>query len=160
MSEPVEENMMDEEVLLKAVDLTKTYAGKVAALNQVSLRIHSGEFLSVIGPSGSGKSTLLNLLGALDRPTSGEIYFSGEKLSGIRDLDLFRNRMVGFVFQMHNLIPTLSARENIEVPMLVSSSPRRKWRERAIALLEMVGLADWANHLPASLSGGQRQRVP
>ncbi|MBN1452891.1 MAG: ABC transporter ATP-binding protein [Anaerolineales bacterium] len=145
--------------MLKTVDLTKIYAGEVMALDGVNLSVREGEFLSVMGPSGSGKSTLLHLLGALDRPTSGEIVFAGKKLSEVRDLDHFRSRMVGFIFQMHNLIPTLTARENIEIPMRAAPASHHERRKKIEALLELVGMADRANHLPSRLSGGQRQRV-
>lgn len=112
-----------------------------------------------MGPSGSGKSTLLHILGALDRPTSGEVWVDGKNLATVRDLDTFRARTVGFVFQMHNLIPTLTARENVEVPMMGQPVGRRERRRRAEELLERVGLAGRRNHLPAQLSGGERQRV-
>lgn len=134
--------------------LTKLYDGTVRALDGVNLSVEQGELLAVMGPSGSGKSTLLHLLGALDRPTSGEVYVAGQRLAEIRDVDAFRSRTVGFVFQLHNLIPTLTARENVEVPML-----GRRRQSRAQALLELLGLADRANHRPAKLSGGERQRV-
>jgi ABC-type lipoprotein export system ATPase subunit len=142
------------DVIVRTEDLTKVYNGRVRALDGVNLTVREREFLSVMGPSGSGKSTLLHLLGALDRPTAGEVHVAGERLSGVRDLDRFRSRTVGFVFQLHNLIPTLTARENVEVPM-----PRKARQERAQALLDLVGLADRADHLPGRLSGGERQRV-
>lgn len=151
--------MESQELLIRTEDLTKIYNGEVMALEDVNLSVQAGEFLAVMGPSGSGKSTLLNLLGALDRPTSGEVYFAGERLSQVGDLDHFRSRMVGFVFQMHNLIPTLNSRENVEVPMRATSVSRRERRSRAYDVLDLVGLADRAGHLPAQLSGGQRQRV-
>jgi ABC-type lipoprotein export system ATPase subunit len=151
--------MVKKNVLIETVNLTKIYNGDVMALAEVNLSVSEGEFLTVMGPSGSGKSTLLNLLGALDRPTSGEVVYAGERLSQVRDLDRFRARMVGFVFQMHNLLPTMTARENIEIPMRAlsfSGRERRMWSE---TLLTWVDLADWAHHLPSQLSGGQRQRV-
>jgi ABC-type lipoprotein export system ATPase subunit len=111
-----------------------------------------------MGPSGSGKSTLLNVLGALDRPTSGRILVNGIDLSHLEDEDAFRSSTVGFVFQLHNLLPTLTARENVEIPMLGRlEAPQRN--QRADELLGLVGLADRAGHLPGELSGGQRQRV-
>lgn len=149
------------EWMIETRNLTKIYpdGGGVRALDEVSLSVRRGEFLAVMGPSGSGKSTLLNLLGALDRPTSGEVWVDGERLAEVRDLDRFRSRTVGFVFQLHNLIPTLTARENVEVPMRGQGLPRRACRQRAEALLAWVGLAERAAHLPAQLSGGERQRV-
>ena len=142
-------------------DLTRVYGTTlpVYALDHVNLTITEGEMVAVMGPSGSGKSTLLNMVGALDRPTSGAVYIDGQDLSAVRDIDRFRARTVGFVFQMHNLIPTLTALENVEVPMRGQGlSPGRR-RARGRELLAMVGLADRAEHLPAQLSGGQRQRV-
>jgi len=147
------------DVILQMDAVTKVYNGTVPALRGVNLTVREREFLAVMGPSGSGKSTLLHLIGALDRPTSGEIHVAGVRLAAVRDLDSFRSRMVGFVFQLHNLIPTLTALENIEVPMHVGPLSRRARRERAEGLLALVGLDDRADHLPARLSGGERQRV-
>jgi ABC-type lipoprotein export system ATPase subunit len=121
--------------------------------------ISRGEFISVMGPSGSGKSTLLNMIGALDRPTSGQVLVDEEDLATVRDVDTFRARTVGFVFQLHNLIPTLTARENVAVPMMGQSVGRRERRQRSEELLDLVGLADRLDHLPNQLSGGERQRV-
>ncbi len=151
--------MTDE--LIRTINLTKLYgAGEttVRALDGVNLKVARGELLAVMGPSGCGKSTLLNMLGALDQPTSGEAWVAGENLARLKHLDEFRARTVGFVFQLHNLLPTLTALENVEVPMQgrVAGSERRK---RAVTLLEMVGLAERPNALPGQLSGGQRQRV-
>jgi ABC-type lipoprotein export system ATPase subunit len=113
----------------------------------------------VMGPSGSGKSTLLNMLGGLDRPTEGQVLIDGQDLSEVKNLDTFRARTVGFVFQLHNLLPTLTALENVGVPMRGQPIRRRARRERAKELLELVGLSDRMHHLPSQLSGGQRQRV-
>jgi ABC-type lipoprotein export system ATPase subunit len=146
-------------LIVETRGLTKIYEGAVHVLHDVNLTVEEGEFLAVMGPSGSGKTTLLNLLGAMDRPTAGEVYVSGESLARVRDLDRFRGRTVGFVFQMHNLIPTLTALENIEVAMRAGTHPGRQRRERAEALLGLVGLAERAGHQPARLSGGERQRV-
>jgi ABC-type lipoprotein export system ATPase subunit len=151
--------MTDE--LIRTINLTKLYgAGEnaVRALDAVNLTVARGELLAVMGPSGCGKSTLMNMLGALDQPTSGEVWVAGENLARLKHVDEFRARTVGFVFQLHNLLPTLTALENIEVPMQgrVAGDERRK---RAGVLLETVGLADRANALPGQLSGGQRQRV-
>jgi ABC-type lipoprotein export system ATPase subunit len=155
----MEATMMDNEILAQTIDLAKVYEDKVCALDGVNLTVHRGEFLSVMGPSGSGKSTLLNLLGALDRPTRGEIYIAGESLRSKQDLDRFRSHTVGFVFQLHNLLPTLTAHENVEIPMFEIRISNRERRNRAMRLLEEVGLADKADQLPPRLSGGERQRV-
>ena len=150
-------------IVVEAIDLTKIYgdgkAAQVRALDGVTFRISGAQFVAVMGPSGSGKSTLLNLVGALDRPTSGQVMVNGQDLSRLRDLDGFRARTVGFVFQMHNLIPTLTALENVEVPMQGQGLGERVRRKRAKELLDRVGLADRAHHVPAQLSGGQRQKV-
>jgi len=149
------------EFLLFADGLCKTYPdGQVRALSGVTLGVRVGEYAAITGPSGCGKSTLLNLLGALDRPDSGEVYFRGEPLSARRDLDRFRARQVGFVFQSFFLLPTLTARENVQVPMF--EGPPRSARERARKadeLLGLVGMAGRAAHRPAQLSVGERQRV-
>jgi len=152
---------MENEIIVETRDLVKIYGdgAEVRALDGVNLRVDRGEFISVMGPSGSGKSTLLNMIGALDRPTSGQTLVNGEDLAKVRDLDTFRARTVGFIFQLHNLIPTLTARENVEVPMMGQPMGRGKRRRRAKELLELVGLADRMGHLPNQLSGGERQRV-
>jgi ABC-type lipoprotein export system ATPase subunit len=137
----------------RAVDETA-----VRALDGVKLSVARGELLAVMGPSGCGKSTLLNMLGALDQPTSGEVWVAGENLARLRNVDTFRAKTVGFVFQLHNLLPTLSAQENIEVPMQGQLSAGKR-RERAKKRLEMVGLEGRDTALPSQLSGGQRQRV-
>jgi ABC-type lipoprotein export system ATPase subunit len=149
------------DTILETRDLTKIYrnGAEVRALDRVNIRVLRGEFLTVMGPSGSGKSTLLNMLGALDRPTEGQVLIDGQDLDQVRDLDTFRARTVGFVFQLHNLIPTLNARENVQVPMMSQPISRRVRRRKSDELLELVGLAKRANHLPNQLSGGQRQRV-
>lgn len=132
--------------------------GRIRALEDASLRLEPGEFVSLTGPSGSGKSTLLNLIGALDRPDSGRIVVDGEALDG-RDAAEYRATTVGFVFQFHNLIPTLTAVENVQVPMLGRGLSRAKRGERARELLQEVGLARRERSFPATLSGGERQRV-
>ncbi len=153
--------METQPVVVATYQVTRYYGdgAVVRALDGVDMVVRKGEFLAIMGPSGSGKSTLLNLLGALDRPTGGRIVVNGEDLATIRDLDRFRARTIGFVFQLHNLLPTLTARENVEVPMHGQGISGNAMRQRAEHLLEIVGLADRMNHLPAQLSGGQRQRV-
>jgi ABC-type lipoprotein export system ATPase subunit len=146
--------------LIEAEQLVRVYGdgAEVRALDGVDLRVARGELLAVMGPSGSGKSTLLNILGALDRPTSGRVLVDGTDLARLADEDAFRSSTVGFVFQLHNLLPTLTARENVEVPMLGRLAAETR-KPRADELLGLVGLADRAGHLPGELSGGQRQRV-
>ena len=146
--------------LIETRDLTRIYGDgeEIRALDGVDLQIDAGELVAVMGPSGSGKSTLLNMLGALDRPTAGEVLVDGQNLAKIRNLNKFRAQTVGFVFQLHNLIPTLTARENVEVPMMGYASLIER-RKRSKELLELVGLGDRMKHLPNQLSGGQRQRV-
>lgn len=150
----------DSDVVIEVKNVSRVYTdGAVRALGDVSLKIHRGEYVAIMGPSGSGKSTLLNLLGALDRPTSGEIYFEGEPLSRQRDLDSFRAKKIGFVFQSFFLLPTLTAIENVQVPMFETSLTSAQRIEKAKALLEQVGMSHRANHMPLKLSVGERQRV-
>ncbi len=134
---------------------------EVHALRNVSLSIRKGEFLSVMGPSGSGKSTLLNLIGGLDQPSSGEIFIDGRPLHGISDdeLTLIRRRRVGFIFQFFNLLPILSAVENVSLPLLLEGTPFSKVRPKAVSLLEQMGLGARVEHRPEQLSGGEMQRV-
>jgi len=133
----------------------------VRALNRVTLRINGGEFTSIVGPSGAGKSTLLQLLGALDSPDSGSIQFNGTEIATMTDeqQSTFRRHQVGFVFQFFNLLPTLTAWENVALPMLLDGRRLRQVRSDAVALLDRVGLGDRIDHRPAELSGGQMQRV-
>jgi ABC-type lipoprotein export system ATPase subunit len=148
-------------IVVETQDLTKIYGDGdgVRALDGVNLVIRAGEFVAVMGPSGSGKSTLLNLLGALDRPTRGVCAVAGQDLAKVRDLDRFRSKTVGFVFQLHNLIPTLTSVENVEVPLQEENLSDKARRERALSLLKLVGLEARVHFLPSQLSGGQRQRV-
>jgi putative ABC transport system ATP-binding protein len=146
--------------LFRVEGLTRRYTdGQVTALCDVDLTIRPGEHVAIVGPSGCGKSTLLNLLGGLDRPTKGEVYYRGEALSRMADLHRFRARHVGFVFQSFYLVPTLTALENVQLPLFESSRPRCEWVPRARGLLEDVGLRERVAHLPAQLSVGERQRV-
>ena len=151
--------------LAELVDLKKSYRMGadlvVEALRGVSLRIEEGDYLAIMGASGSGKSTLLNLLGCLDRPTSGRYLLGGEDVSQLSDGELseVRGRRIGFVFQSFNLIPQLSALDNIEVPLFYQGMHRRDRRRRATALAEQVGLGQRARHKPMELSGGEQQRV-
>lgn len=149
--------------LVEAVDLKKTYMlGKipVEALRGVNMKVEAGDFVSILGPSGSGKSTMLNLIGALDKPTSGTLLIDGVDISKLSDNQLtdLRKR-IGFVFQFFNLIPRLTALGNVELPMSIADVGKAQRRKRAIALLETVGLKDRMNHKPGELSGGQQQRV-
>src|SRR5215813_5922379 len=149
--------------MIDVLRVTKQFAGKrqVTALNDVSLTIPRGEMVSIIGPSGSGKSTLLNLVGGLDRPTSGDVRVDGETLSGLTDDALTRVRRdkIGFIFQFFNLLPTLSSLENVGLPLHLRGWPRKKVDERARELLTLVQLGHRMTHLPDELSGGERQRV-
>lgn len=155
---------MTDAAMIQIEDLTKTYVmgeETVTALDTVSLSIGRGESIAIIGPSGSGKSTLMNLLGGLDRPTAGRYRFEGEEVAHFSDDQLadFRNRRIGFVFQSFQLLPRLSALQNVELPMIYAGQPPRVRRERAAELLQRVGLGSRMGHRPNQLSGGQQQRV-
>lgn len=148
------------EFIVKTVNLIKEYEeGRIKALRGVNMEVKKGEFVAIMGPSGCGKSTLLNMLGALDRPTSGDVIIDGQKLSEIKNLDEFRLKKIGFIFQAFHLIPTLTAIENVQVPMLEAGFPRRERLERARELLRLVGLEKQMDQIPSKLSGGERQRV-
>jgi putative ABC transport system ATP-binding protein len=133
----------------------------VTALNDVSLDIRAGEFLALMGPSGSGKSTLLHIIAGIDRPTNGQCVVQGIDLTRLNESELagWRNQNIGFVFQTFNLIPVLTAFENVELPLLLTRLSGRERRRQVLTALELVGLADRARHLPKQLSGGQEQRV-
>jgi ABC-type lipoprotein export system ATPase subunit len=133
--------------------------GRIQALRGISFAVDRGEFVGIVGPSGSGKSTLLQIIGGLDRPTSGEILVGGDSLNKHPNLAGFRSRCVGFVFQSFHLLPTLSALENVQIPMFEMDWPARERRIRAQDLLNRVGLSDRLHQLPGKLSGGERQRV-
>jgi putative ABC transport system ATP-binding protein len=150
--------------MIELNNITKTYRmGEVdiTVLDGVCLNIKQGEFVAIMGPSGSGKSTLMNIIGCLDRPTSGVYRFEDREISTLNDDELasVRNVKIGFVFQTFNLLPRFSALKNVEVPLIYSGIPARERRERAIPMLGKVGLADRLHHKPTELSGGQQQRV-
>jgi len=150
--------------VLEATNLKKIYEiGKqnVHALDGVSLQVEEGEFIAVMGPSGSGKSTLLHLLGGLDQPSGGDITLAGIKVSLLSDQEatLLRRRNIGFVFQFYNLLPTLSAKENILLPLIIDGKKPKEYEKRLQELLTRVGLSDRADHRPSELSGGEQQRV-
>lgn len=144
--------------------ITKTYVnGKlsVPVLHGIDLQVNKGEFVSIMGPSGSGKSTFMNILGCLDRPTTGSYRLNGNEVATLSDDELafVRNKQIGFVFQSFNLLTKLTALENVALPMIYAGMDKKSRNERAAALLSSVGLGDRMDHLPSELSGGQRQRV-
>ena len=152
------------EHLIKVVDLCKVYnpgVNEVRALDHVDLEIDQGEFVAIIGQSGSGKSTFMNMLGCLDVPTSGKYYLNGTDVSTMTDNQLseVRNREIGFIFQGFNLIPNLTAEENVELPLIYRGMDKKSRKKLAQESLEMVGLGNRMNHKPAEMSGGQQQRV-
>ncbi|MGB9977829.1 ABC transporter ATP-binding protein [Methanobacterium sp.] len=140
--------------------LKKSYdKGKIKALNGIDLEIKKGEFVSIIGPSGSGKSTLLNMIGALDTAGEGSVKVAGIDLTQAKDLSKFRSQEIGFVFQLHNLIPNLTVLENVQIPMIGTSISGKEMEKRALELLKSVDLENRINQRPTKLSGGERQRV-
>jgi ABC-type lipoprotein export system ATPase subunit len=146
--------------ILRTERLSKIYSdGGVKALVDLNLEIPEGQFLAVVGQSGSGKSTLLNLLGGLDLPTSGKIFFRGQPLGDWRTLDRYRSEQIGFVFQAFHLLPTFTALENVQIPMFTGSHTSREREQLASELLNLVGLSNRSRHLPNQLSAGERQRV-
>lgn len=151
-------------IVLETRQLTKRYQMgdvTVTALNDVNFAVERGEFVAIMGPSGSGKSTLLHLLGGLDTPTSGEVVLAGQALSQLSDdqITRFRRQKIGFIFQFYNLLPTLTAAENVVLPLLIDGRTASEYKARLQVLLSLVSLEDRASHLPDQLSGGQQQRV-
>ncbi len=156
--------MNEEEPILQVRNITKTYMqGKIAvhALENVSFDVKRGEFLSIVGPSGSGKSTLLSMIGLLDKPTSGSVSIDGMEVTKAKDSEApkIRREKIGFVFQHFNLIPTLTALENVDIAMRFAHVPKNKRKKIAVELLTQVGIADRMTHKPSELSGGEQQRV-
>jgi putative ABC transport system ATP-binding protein len=143
------------------VKVFKKDAEEITVLNGIDLRVPEGEFVALMGPSGSGKTTLLNLIAGIDRPTSGRVVVAGTDVAQLSESELarWRSRHVGFIFQFYNLIPVLTAVENVELPLLLAPLSKGQRRERALTALKVVGLADRALHYPRQLSGGQEQRV-
>lgn len=151
--------MTESEALLRAESLVKSFPdGNVRAVRGISLMIREAEFVAITGPSGCGKSTLLHMLGGLDHPDEGDVFYRGKRLADL-DLDTFRSRELGFIFQSFHLIPTLTALENVQVPMFESARPRFERAGHARRLLDEVGLAGRSRHIPRRLSVGERQRV-
>jgi putative ABC transport system ATP-binding protein len=151
-------------MLIELRDVTKTYKRdtiEVPVLDRVTMNVEEGQFLALMGPSGSGKSTLLNLLAGIDRPTSGSLRVAGAEIGGFseRQLAAWRAHNVGFIFQLYNLIPVLTAFENVELPLLLTNLGTKQRREHVMVALDIVGLSDRAGHYPRQLSGGQEQRV-
>jgi putative ABC transport system ATP-binding protein len=145
-------------------NVTKVYrrdAEELVVLNGLSLQVEEGDFAALMGPSGSGKSTLLNLIAGIDKPTSGDVVVAGTSVASLDESGLaeFRSHNVGFIFQFYNLIPVLTATENVELPLLLTHLKKAERRERALTALKVVGLSDRASHYPRQLSGGQEQRV-
>jgi len=152
------------EYVIEINTLTKIYkTGKTdfKALNDVDLRIRKGDFVAIMGPSGSGKSTLMNIIGCLDRPTSGTIIIDGENISTVNDnqLAIIRGRKIGFIFQKFNLMPSMTALKNVALPMVFLGGSKADRDQRGMELLGKVGLTNWATHRPSELSGGQQQRI-
>jgi putative ABC transport system ATP-binding protein len=152
--------MSDGELAIDVRDVVKTFdEGRTRALDGATLQVRRGEFVSITGPSGCGKSTLLHAIAALERPDSGSIVVNGEEITKKRDLSGYRARTIGLVFQLHNLLPNLTALENVQVPMYETPTSGRERRRKAQELLTLVGLSDKTKKRPTELSGGERQRV-
>ncbi len=160
----IEKTTNETDVIVECIDLKKSYIlgeVKVEALRGINMKIKRGEMVAIQGPSGCGKTTLLNIIGSLDCPTSGKIFLEGKEISTAseRELTEIRRKSVGFIFQFYNLLPVLTALENVELPMLIAGKPKAERHERAIDLLQKVDLLDRKDHKPDELSGGERQRV-
>jgi putative ABC transport system ATP-binding protein len=152
------------EIVIKLKDVGKVYQMdevEVKALKKIDLEINKNEFVAIMGPSGSGKSTLLHMIGCLDRPSYGKVFLNGVDISKLNDSELarLRGKEIGFVFQTFNLYPTLTALENVELPMMIIEKNKKERKQRALELLKVVGLEGRAEHLPSQLSGGERQRI-
>lgn len=150
--------------MIKITNLSKTYkmkSGEVSALHNINLHVRQGEFLAIVGASGSGKSTLMNMLGCLDKPTTGEYFLNGRDVLSLskKKLAHIRNSEIGFIFQGFNLLEKMTATENVELPLIYAKVPHNKRRKIALEALEMVGLSKRTSHRPGELSGGQQQRV-
>lgn len=157
MSDPVS---LSPTPVFQAVGLTRQFdGGQVAALRGVDFEIKEGEFVAIVGPSGCGKSTLLSMLGSLDHPTSGTLTYRGKSISGLLDPAEYRSRDIGFIFQAFHLLPTFTVEENVQIPMFEGNLSRSQRKERAVELLNSVGLGHRLGHFPSQLSGGERQRV-
>lgn len=164
IKKPDQKTRKSKEPVIRIKDVWKTYEMgdvKVHALRGLNLEVYQGEFLSIMGPSGSGKSTAMNMIGCLDIPTQGTVYLDGENIAEMKESDLaqIRGQKIGFIFQKFNLINTLSAKENVMLPMIFQGHTKEKREERAAELLSLVDLGDRMNHRPGELSGGQQQRV-
>ena len=160
----LEKNLQDSAIALKVENLSKIFdsnAGKIVALNRINFEIKRGEFVSVIGPSGSGKSTLLNMIGALDKPTKGNVYIDGIDISSLNNSDvaMLRNSKIGFIFQSFNLINRSTVQKNVELPSIISGLSKEERNRRSLKILDTLGILDKANQKPSNLSGGEQQRV-
>ncbi len=152
--------MNNQENIIEIKNLTKIFdQGGVVALDGINLEIKHGEFVSIMGPSGSGKSTLLNMIGALDQADEGSLQVAGYDLMEKKDFSSFRSKEIGFIFQLHNLIPNLTASENVQIPMLQTDTTDEEMVTRAVELLKSVNLGNRLNQVPTKLSGGERQRI-
>lgn len=155
---------MKKNILIKLDGVSKVYGSgesKVIAVNDVDLTINEGEFVALLGASGCGKSTLLHIIGTMDKPSSGKVYFNDKLINKMKERELYKFRLnnVGFIFQTFNLMPALTAFENIALPMKLNKIPKKTIKERTLDLLEMVDLKNRVNHIPKKLSGGQKQRI-
>lgn len=160
----IKSQQITDDIILKTEHISKIFnsqAGRVIALSDVNLKVKRGEFVSIMGPSGCGKSTLLNMIGALDRPTSGKVYINGLDIFSLEysDLAVMRNRLIGFVFQSYNLINRSTIQNNVKLPAIIAGMSKSEANYRSMKILEALGIADKAKQRPVNLSGGQQQRV-